>query len=276
MDEDTDTPADNAVPEILYHYCGVNAFHGIVTSKQLWLSNATFTNDYMEHRWLIEKARKELEDRAKTSGNRDRLTELATMLTDANVPYICCLSPEGDLLSQWRGYSDDGAGFAIGFSGSSIQATCKGYPNPTAIALRKVEYVEGEQEQLLKQYLDNYCDECAQGRTLSTERASIGIWTCAAVCKNPGFREENEWRIVWMPSLRKVGEYDASSIRFRVAGDRVLPYFAFRFRPEMIQEIYLGPKNYARENRKPLEMFLRGNQYDVDRIKIENSKATYR
>jgi hypothetical protein len=29
-----------------------------------------------------------------------------------------CLSEEGDLLSQWRGYADDGCGVAIGFESS--------------------------------------------------------------------------------------------------------------------------------------------------------------
>ena len=34
---------------------------------------------------------------------------------DAFIYWAFCLSEEGDLLSQWRGYGDDGRGFSIGF-----------------------------------------------------------------------------------------------------------------------------------------------------------------
>lgn len=42
--------------EMLYHYCGVNAFKEIIESKCLWLSHIRYMNDYMEHRWLLERA----------------------------------------------------------------------------------------------------------------------------------------------------------------------------------------------------------------------------
>lgn len=35
--------------------------------------------------------------------------------------YICCFSGEGDLLSQWRAYADDGQGISVGFKKSQIK-----------------------------------------------------------------------------------------------------------------------------------------------------------
>ena len=35
--------------------------------------------------------------------------------------YICCFSGDGDLLSQWRAYADDGKGISIGFKKSKIK-----------------------------------------------------------------------------------------------------------------------------------------------------------
>ena len=35
--------------------------------------------------------------------------------------YICCFSGEGDLLSQWRAYADDGRGISVGFKKSQIK-----------------------------------------------------------------------------------------------------------------------------------------------------------
>lgn len=35
--------------------------------------------------------------------------------------YICCFSGDGDLLSQWRAYADDGQGISVGFKKSQIK-----------------------------------------------------------------------------------------------------------------------------------------------------------
>ena len=35
--------------------------------------------------------------------------------------YICCFSGDGDLLSQWRAYADDGRGISVGFKKSQIK-----------------------------------------------------------------------------------------------------------------------------------------------------------
>ena len=54
-------------------------------------------------------------------------------------PYVCCFSSEPDLLSQWRASSDDGAGFAIGFSGDGIDNRWTSRMD-RLITLREVEY----------------------------------------------------------------------------------------------------------------------------------------
>jgi len=38
------------IPDVLYHYCGVEAFRGIIISGKLWLSNIYWMNDYKEFR----------------------------------------------------------------------------------------------------------------------------------------------------------------------------------------------------------------------------------
>ena len=40
--------------------------------------------------------------------------------------YILCFSGDGDLLSQWRAYADDGKGISIGFKKSGIKEFLKG------------------------------------------------------------------------------------------------------------------------------------------------------
>ena len=51
--------------------------------------------------------------------------------------YICCFSGDGDLLSQWRAYADDGKGISIGFKKSKI----KDFLRKIEIDLFDVEYI---------------------------------------------------------------------------------------------------------------------------------------
>ena len=49
-------PSPIGKPEVIYHYCDANGFVGIVQNKALWLSDAYYMNDYLEHRLIIDKA----------------------------------------------------------------------------------------------------------------------------------------------------------------------------------------------------------------------------
>lgn len=53
--------------------------------------------------------------------------------------YICCFSKEGDLLSQWRAYANDGKGFSIGFD---IKKLDEYISEEKTITLEEVNYIE--------------------------------------------------------------------------------------------------------------------------------------
>jgi hypothetical protein len=282
MEEGADIPADET-DQILYHYCGVSAFRGIITSHEFWLSNIRFMRDATEQKWLIDKAHLQIEERSRTTpSDRDGLEQLATMVDSPNVPCVFCLCSERDCKSQWGGFADGGAGFAIGFPRICIDALCDEHHERTgeAIALRKVEYGEVEQDGLVKGHLDAYSDERAQGYTSATERmsvarASIRIWADAARCKAPKYATENEWRIVWLPRIREMGDYEASAVKSRVDGSRRVSYFALQFGRDAIKQVWLGPKNGERADHPVVERFLRQNGYSVGLDAIKDSEVTW-
>lgn len=35
------------IPSLLYHYCSMDAFYGIITSKSLWLMDVYSNNDHL-------------------------------------------------------------------------------------------------------------------------------------------------------------------------------------------------------------------------------------
>jgi hypothetical protein len=293
MTDITSNATSNRVPDTLYHYCGVEEFHGIISSKQLWLSNASFMNDYMEHKWLIEKASERIDDLSRTHDHPAHYKRLAESFDTDNSPYIFCFSSKGDLLSQWRAYTGDGAGFAVGFSYTSLSSQIdKHHEQRYSIKLHKVDYDEKRQIDFLDKTIKFYADNVSRAdlNSLDTEAiaASLHIANSAAICKNPGFVEEDEWRLVLFPSVTgwiPGGEvikwpifFDLgpSEICFRVSGNRIIPFFKLAFSADAITEIYLGPKNYARESDYSLRMFLQNQGFDPEGVTIIRSEATYR
>jgi len=273
----------------VYHYTDVSGFQGILATKTLWLSDAYFTNDYTEHRLVLDKAVAKLKELAKEPRNSRFCTKLEASLLGVSIhPYVCCFSSAPDLLSQWRAYSDDGAGFAIGFSTAGIDRLWDRYFNkPWLISFRQVEYDPGKQETQLEEliakdlarYLELFPGEGAdygyEGLEIAT--AHSDVWSLATIFKNHGFFEEQEHRLIVMPKAND-SPPPATDIRkmcFRVSGGDLVPYFPICFEAEDVTEIRLGPRNHASNIRQSIEMFLWKNGYDVGRIEIKNSEATY-
>ena len=97
---------------MLYHYCSNETFKAIIESGNIWLSDISKSNDSTE---LISEI---LKQKAKLSSSQTKELDQANSLIEAHDAFIYwafCMSEEGDLLSQWRGYGDDGRGFSIGF-----------------------------------------------------------------------------------------------------------------------------------------------------------------
>ncbi|HEX7560542.1 MAG TPA: DUF2971 domain-containing protein, partial [Usitatibacter sp.] len=109
-----------APPEHLFHYTDLEGVKGIFTSRTLWMSKFTASNDISEILLAIEHfqsfvARKAAEV---TKDEGDFLREAADQLESFRRTNICvasfCEAP--DLLSQWRSYGNDGRGIALGFN----------------------------------------------------------------------------------------------------------------------------------------------------------------
>jgi hypothetical protein len=280
-------------PKSIYHYCGVSGFRGILESKSLWLSDAYLLNDYMEHRWVLDRVvanLKQLRAQDELRSACDALLEaMSTPAVRPIHPYVCCFSLEPDLLSQWRAYSDDGAGFAIGFSTIAIEKRCAEIARQCSLglSLKPVEYETAKQDEFTSNVLANYLSffpkESSEDIWPLAIKAYGELWTIAALCKNDRFCEENECRITLMPKYTEgvtlaeaYPEIGPSKMLFRVSGGRIIPYFTVPFAVEDVVELRLGPKNQAREAWFGVDLFLRQNGYDLSRINIIKSEATYR
>jgi hypothetical protein len=213
-------------PSPLFHYCSSESFLAILRTRQVRASALTLSNDTMEGKW-IEKIISDL--CAEERGLAEHRVELLNRVQRAAQVFMglgFCLSEAGDLLSQWRGYADDGAGVSVGFYTEALAHKAQ---------LEKVIYDEAQQKKALEQLMGRIKKHIADGAL----RSRIGISDSKEVeriddaagalnqtllyatplnynFKNPAFSEEREWRLVF-PTMT----LSSDRIDFRAKGDRI-------------------------------------------------------
>lgn len=88
----------------LYHYTSREVFWKIMDSETFLARHIMFSNDYEENKIGNEKVASALEKEG-----------IEVKATDA-LPFMICFCAEDDLLSQWRGYAEEGVAMEFDFS----------------------------------------------------------------------------------------------------------------------------------------------------------------
>ncbi|MGE5470116.1 MAG: DUF2971 domain-containing protein [Bacteroidota bacterium] len=255
----------------LYHYCSSEAFVSIVTSRTIWLSSLALSNDSKEGRLVRETLLRLAARDGLPVTDQTRLEDSLAFAERVFDGLGFCLSEAGDLLSQWRGYADDGRGVAIGFSKLYLTKLGEQFraQEEAGFNLYKVEYNQAEQEASITpayRKLRSLIDDGAfrrQGQwSLLDDRTSeqiaaedketsklyrslllqlISLFPKLYELKAEGFKEEREWRLVHLKTELPNGDY-----KFRSKADSVIPYKCFELPDlgcEAIREVIIGPKH---------------------------------
>lgn len=262
--------------EIFYQYRSLQVFIEMVKNKQLWLTDITKMNDDAEEKWttrLIDAVCIKMEDNSIESFYK----KIYESYLSCSRTFICCFSEEGDILSQWRAYADDGKGFAIGFS-SEMLKNIKTIPKifaphyVDAVKFFKVFYAEEDKCDWMTDYIKSIQAEAAyQGSFNEIDRLS---WLASAI-KNPAFKEEKEWRLVFQltDQLSPQNQKNMmSEVSFRPTSKGLSPYFTHDFCDKDLKEVCLGPKNES--TIQDIEWFLK--KHGFSDVKVTKSSATYR
>ncbi|TGD74765.1 DUF2971 domain-containing protein [Mangrovimicrobium sediminis] len=255
-----------APQETLYHYTSLSGLLGIVGSGELRASDIRYMNDSAELRHTLDLVASHLSQRILAGvDNPTLLNQLLEWLTHriASGPMIFGASfrANGNLLSQWRGYSVHGKGVSLGFAPGFIaeRAASQGFQ------VGRCLYGEDEQRQLIERVVDAIealaaqMPEAAQHRDWSPvfERAEEDLLRMAAVLKHPSFEEEQEWRIV-SPAIEDCGE---APVSFREGRSSLVPFFRFDLRSPgrgqlELEHVYLGPTGNHELSLKSLDLYL--------------------
>ena len=278
---------ENGIPPILYHYCSVETFYNIIINKTLWLTDSFSTNDYMENRW-INKIIDELLPNYINDDNRHQFTDVFNQYNiNDYIPFITCFSEDGDILSQWRAYANDGSGIAIGFNtdyfsiNDQLPFTMAVF-NEKSIGLHEVNYDYKTQVDIINKLLN----EITVSKQITPNKIveiALKLKQYSFIFKNPAFFEEREWRIIHTPLIIGSNQDDTTQIigaisdcKFRVTSNDIAPYFLLSFSEQKatspITEIILGPKNKMVSNK--LRTFLSMN--NLKNVSIKLSNASYR
>jgi hypothetical protein len=314
--------------EYIYHYCTIDTFYIIMSNNTIRLSDLNKTNDSMEKKWgkkiALEVLEKTLSDNQITINLKEDYYydddtanhyEQASNELDRILGYktlISCFSHDGDLLSQWRGYGQDGDGISIGFNYTLLKKLLNSQKD---IFIDKVIYKRKAQEKIIKQKLFGpaitymktlFLNDSVPGTTDFNEYfidnfdAFCEVLDHAAenICdliKNPAFEEEKEVRIVYRTGLFPEFEMDMVKealtqdfyfgetkelhllpIQFQVKKNKLVAYsdldFKNTIRDGMIGEIIIGPKCNA--DIDDIITFLYTKGYD-DKIHVRKSQASY-
>lgn len=287
---------------MVYHYCDMNTFNSIITNGNLRICDITKSNDSMEILWItryIEEIFNDVfqEEQKKTQyfGNEydsKIYNDLLTHYIDDFFKeeqriysfYACCFSEEGDLLSQWRGYADDGNGVSIGFDESIISKILNSMP---LVKFEKVIYSEHIQKQKIKGIAKSLIEElkklCRNGLSQAELKEKsmklfnvcfFKLFNLAVIMKNPFFKEEKEYRIFSLMDFNKTSmDFELYNIEYFNRKNDLVPYINFDFsnNKSIIKEIILGPKCNARTI--DVENYLNSKDY---LCKVRKTDGTYR
>ena len=220
--------------ELVYHYCDNHKMASILSGKTLRMSDITKSNDYEEVKLFFPGILDAIEDEYRKdefplqymgNTNRDALGKLLDWEYDilryefdrgGVTNFVVCFCEDGDVLSQWRGYADNGKGCSLGFSVKELEEYCNTYKG--ILRFEKVEYKTVKEisdtivEKSLKvlnelrglrkwivesmpsfdeEKIDKMCQYCFH-------QMISGVLMSSLKYKNDSFKEEQEWRLFFL------------------------------------------------------------------------------
>ena len=254
--------------ETLYHYTSLSGLLGIVDSRVLRASDIRYMNDSAELRHTIDLLNTHVTQRIIAGVDNPVLLEqflewLSHRVIGGSLLMGASFRANGNLLSQWRGYSAHGKGVSLGFNPAAILRCAE----QQQFQVGKCLYDPATQSALIEKIIDAV-EELAQEQAPCVDSQSLPSWQSvfekiegdllrmAAVLKHPAFEEEQEWRLI-SPLITRCHEHP---VYFREGQSMLVPYYAFDLRGDsgsiQLEHVFLGPTNNIDLSMHSLRLYL--------------------
>ncbi|MDO4173229.1 MAG: DUF2971 domain-containing protein [Eubacteriales bacterium] len=213
------------LPDVVYHYCSVETFFHIISNHTLRLSDIEKSNDFMEKKWTIQQCLQHIRNNINNPDYpcskqpklaASLLQEMERQFHHYNTMILAaCFSSKRDLLSQWRGYGENGYGVCIGVSSGTEFLPAfrraerylglKGSEQalPDGLVFHSVQYTTKEIEAICMQLFCIYMRWLPLRTSLEKAAAQLIriLYPALPFFKSHAFSEEAEWRCVYYPEL---------------------------------------------------------------------------
>jgi len=279
----------------LYHYTTDEGLKGIFDNRTLWLGHYSTFNDPLELQYGKNLVQEILEAKIEEFGQAplgqfyesisQTISGFGKTLQHA---YITCFCESGNLLSQWRAYSDNGGGYCVGFdfsSGVQIKPKSIDIDEGNSPILRKVIYKRERQIRFVEAVL-NEAENSLEKILGNVDRNNAGLLAAKIggdivnllvdiilSYKHPAFEEEQEWRMI----RTKLDSHEPDKLNFRSSDGGLVPYLKNNIYSEQeenfvfpVSSIQLGPSLEAERNEIAIQLFLNHvrTTNDSEEIKI--------
>jgi hypothetical protein len=266
-----ESPLFSEAKPLLAHYTSIPVLEAILRNKEVWLSNPLYMNDHEEVRFGISEGVSAFVSSAKIEAAcstkprheilRERFQSWYQKFDREHVidTFVFCLSEHerndnDGVLSMWRGYGGNGNGAAIVFDAGNLVAR-----EETPIIIDKVVYASTEmRRRWISRKIDHFA-QLLQTASIPDDKLHIPAFAFferiklfALFTKHPGFQEEREWRVAYLPD-RDGAHALTSMIDYWIGPRGIEPKLKFRIAPipgltqddlslsKLVERIILGP-----------------------------------
>jgi hypothetical protein len=276
--------------ENLYHYTSLNGLISIIENQTIYCTNLDFLNDKKEFKHgvslilsVIEKLKQENYEPNilnKVEQNLDRISK--------SERFVTCFSKNGDLLSQWRAYTNQGKGVAIGFDFRNFKYSI----NQTVFG-RHIEYDENYQQQVIEELI-RIIIEFFKSRKEIIDWEDFGFeWLVNTVIieflqvkissyKSHSFQEEQEYRFEYEIDGTMIKKRD-EEIFFRASDTLIIPYIKLKAKyKKFIEDKEKGKYDDYGEypsfaiDKLPIKEIVIGPSLDFDSVKRGIEELLYK
>lgn len=289
--------------ETIYHYTNFDGLIGILESQNLYATNMNFLNDRKELKHGMSLIQGVLNNLEINKENERIIESLIGNLSKIYKTdrYVTCFSRNGDLLSQWRSYGNNGKGVAIGFCPFHIEESIYDFVDCMNIMYNELEQIDVLEEYIkmsldyFKGYKELFDWEGFDYDYLVADTLIYFLEAIIANFKHPSFSEEEEFRIEYRFD-GKINKPKKKTLYFKSSNNLIIPYTKLmsRFKKEQkelidnskitkhtgndmkfpIKEIILGPSLDFELNKIGLGKLLSRTGYK--NIEIKHSQIPYR
>jgi hypothetical protein len=199
--------------------------------------------------------------------------------------YVTCFCTSGDLLGQWREYAREG-GYAIGFEPPSLHSGVL-----DRLALRQVIYDQDQQRselcELARRWRSTFVDPPKIEEDRPAWRAGEFVFAqsfamVTLAYKNPAFREEQEWRLIYIKQQIIPDDGINLSIDYRARRGVPISYARIPLgvpdssRPFPISEIVKSPRHYSNVAGYAVGKFLASLGVPLGSLSVRDSEVPLR